>query len=80
VAHESEHAHALAPVTVVDVLPVRRPMIWHRPRDNNASRHGTKWLTGGSTGPDGNAVTVALFCVGIVLLAIVCRRVRYDSR
>lgn len=40
----------------------------------NSSLHGSKWLTGGTIGPEGSLIDLALFAVVFVLFALVYRK------
>ena len=45
----------------------------------NSSLHGSKWLTGGSAGPEGNIFNVFLVPLGILLLAKAYPHVKYPA-
>jgi hypothetical protein len=43
----------------------------------NASLHGSKWLTGGEAGPEGNLFNVFLVAAGILLFSRIYPQVKY---
>jgi hypothetical protein len=43
----------------------------------NATLHGSKWLTGGTAGPEGNIFNMFLVAAGILLLSKRYPRVKY---
>jgi uncharacterized protein len=45
----------------------------------NASLHGSRWLSGGDAGPEGNIFNIFLVAAGILLLSRVYPQVKYPS-